>query len=277
MPRPIPSYHSTQPIGVFDSGIGGLTVAAALRHRLPAERLLYLGDVARLPYGTKSPETVVRYALQAARFLVGRGIKLLVVACNTASAHALPALAEALAPLPVLGMVEAGAAAAAAASLTGGIVVAATEGTTRSGAYPQAIARLWPDARVSQVACPLFVAFAEEGLTDGPIAEAVVRDSLGDRFAAAAGNDTLLLGCTHFPLLLPALRAVLGPGPALVDCGEAVAAQAAALLARTGLAAPPGPGGITLVATDSARRVSRHAAALLPELGDTPAVELVDL
>ncbi len=273
----IPSSHSTQPIGVFDSGIGGLTVAAALRRRLPAERLLYLGDVARLPYGTKSPETVVRYALQAARFLVGRDIKLLVVACNTASAHALAALAASLAPLPVLGMVEAGAAAAVAASAGGGIVVAATEGTTTSGAYPRAIAALRPQARVGQVACPLFVAFAEEGLTTGPIAEAVVRAALADAFAPGSGNDTLLLGCTHFPLLMPALRAVLGPGPALVDCGEAVAEQAAALLARAGLAAPPGPGGVTLAATDGIRRVARHAAALLPELGEAPVVELVDL
>lgn len=277
MSQPIPSPYSTQPIGVFDSGIGGLTVAAALRRRLPAERLLYLADVARLPYGTKSPQTVVRYALQAARFLAGRDIKLLVVACNTASAHALPALAAALAPLPVLGMVAAGAAAAVRASRGGGIVVAATEGTTASGAYPRAIAALLPEARVSQVACPLFVAFAEEGLTHGPIAEAVVRASLGEAFAAGGDCDTLLLGCTHFPLLRPALQAVLGPGPAVVDCGEAVAEQAAALLERSGLAAPPGPGGITLAATDAIRRVARHAAALLPELGDAPVVELVDL
>ncbi len=272
-PAPDPSL----PIGVFDSGVGGLTVAAALRRRLPAEHLLYLGDVARLPYGTKSPATVVRYALQAAHFLVRRGVKLLVMACNTASAHALGEVAEALAPLPVLGVVEAGAAAAAAASRTGGIVVAATEGTTASGVYPRAIAARRPDARVSQVACPLFVALAEEGMTAGPIAEAVVRASLGERFAAPAGNDTLLLGCTHFPLLVPALRAALGHGPALVDCGEAVADQAATLLAAHGLTAPEGAGGIRLAATGGAGRVARHAAALLPGwTGGTP-VEEVDL
>jgi len=266
------------PIGIFDSGIGGLTVAAALRRRLPAERLLYLGDVARQPYGTKAPKTVARYALQAARFLVGRGVKMLVVACNTASAHGLEALLRAHPDLAVLGVVEAGARAAAAGSAGGGIVVAATEGTRDSGAFPRAIAALRPDAHVTQRACPLFVALAEEGLGQGPIAEAVARDYLGALFAAEAGNDTLLLGCTHFPLLVPALRAALGPAPLLVDCGEAVAAEAAALLAERDLAALPGAvGGITLVATDAAARFTRLAARLLAESDGPPAVELVDL
>ena len=263
------------PIGIFDSGIGGLTVAASLRRHLAHEHLLYLGDVARLPYGTKSPSTVKRYAEQAARFLVGRGVKMLVIACNTSSAHALPMLADALAPLPVLGVVEAGATAAAHASTSGGIVVIATEGTTRSGVFPQAITALRPQARITQIACPLFVSLAEEGLIQGPIAEAIIRDSLEAHFVNSH-NDTLLLGCTHFPLLLPALRAVLGNTPHMVDCGEAVAAQAQALLAERDLNARQ-HGGITLVATDGIAKFASMAQKLMPELGKNPTVELVDL
>ncbi len=277
MPPSSPALRDL-PIGVFDSGVGGLTVAAALRRRLPRERLVYLGDIARLPYGSKSPETVLRYALQAGAHLAGRGIKMLVVACNTASAHALGALTRAHAPLPVLGVVEAGATAAAEASSSGGIVVIATEGTCRSGAFPRAIAARRPDARVSQTPCPLFVAFAEEGMIQGPIAEALVRHYLGDALTPASGNDTLLLGCTHFPLLVPALRAVLGDSPRLVNCGEAVAAEAAATLAAMDLEAPADfRGGISLVTTDAPARFARLAARLLPELGDHADAELIDL
>ena len=167
------SPHASQPIGIFDSGVGGLTVATALARQLPAEALLYLGDGARLPYGTKAPKTVSRYALQAASFLVGRGAKMLIIACNTASAHALEAVQRAHPGLPVLGVVEAGAEAAGERSLTGGIVVAATEGTCLSGAFPRAILERRPDARITQIACPLFVALAEEGFSQGPIVEAV--------------------------------------------------------------------------------------------------------
>ena len=152
------------------------------------------------------------------------------------------------------------------------------EGTRDSGAFPRAIAGYRPDARVTQRACPLFVALAEEGLSDGPIAEAVARDYLGALFAAGSGNDTLLLGCTHFPLLVPALTAVLGPAPLLIDCGEAVAAEAAALLAERDLAAAPGAtGGITLAATDAAIRFTHLATRLLAETDGPPSVELVDL
>ena len=274
----LPHPHPDLPIGIFDSGIGGLTVAAALRRHLPAERLLYLGDVARQPYGTKTPKTVARYAAQAARFLVGRGIKMLVVACNTASAHGLEALARAHPGLPLLGVVDAGARAAAEQTAGGGIVVAATEGTCASGAFLRAIAARHPAARVTQVACPLFVALAEEGLTEGPIAEAMVEDYLGPRFGPDSDNDTLLLGCTHFPLMAPALTAVLGAAIRLVDCGEAVAAEAAWLLAERGLAAPPSAiGGITLTTTAEADRFTRLASRLLAEGEASSAVELVDL
>lgn len=268
-----------RPIGVFDSGIGGLTVAAALRRRLPSERLLYLGDTARLPYGVKSPATVVRYALHAARFLVDQGVKMMVVACNTASAHAGQAVARAFPDLMVLGVIEAGADRAARLSPGGRIVVAATEGTCRSGAFERAIARLRPQATVTSVPCPMFVPLVEEGLTEGPIAEAMIAQYLGRMFAmpgSGAGNDCLVLGCTHFPLLRPALRAVLGDAPQVVDCAEAVADTVAEWLAGRDLLAH-GPGGIRLTATDGAERFSARAARFFPALGARPSVELVDL
>lgn len=269
---------SRLPVGVFDSGVGGLTVAAALRRRLPGESLLYLGDIARLPYGTKSPATVTRYALNAAAFLARRGIKLLVVACNTASAHALDALAEAHPDLAVLGVVEAGAAAAARQSRSGRIVVAATEGTCRSGAFARAIQAHRPDAQVAQVPCPMFVALAEEGLTEGPIAEDMVRHYLAEHFHGPDAADCLVLGCTHFPLLANSLRKVLGPEVALVDCAEAVAGQAASALAEIGLTAPEGTaGGLSLIATDAPDRFARIAIRLFPALGEVPPVELANL
>jgi glutamate racemase len=267
----------TLPIGVFDSGIGGLTVAAALRRRLPSEALLYLGDIARLPYGTKSPATVIRYALKAGEFLAGRGIKMLVVACNTASAHALEALQATHPGLPVLGVVEAGAQAAARSSVSGRIVVAATEGTCRSGAFAHAIVAHRPDAQVIQVPCPMFVALAEEGLTEGPIAEDMVRHYLGEHFLGPQAADCLVLGCTHFPLLANALHKVLGPAPVLVDCAEAVAAQAEEELAGRRMAASAGAGGLSLVATDAPDRFARIAGRLFPGLGGIPQVELANL
>ncbi|MEW5726317.1 MAG: glutamate racemase [Pseudomonadota bacterium] len=266
-----------QSIGVFDSGVGGLTVAAALRRRLPTETLLYLGDTARLPYGTKSPATVVRYALRAADFLVGQGVKMLVVACNTASAHALDAVAAAHPGLPVLGVVEAGAEAAAKASTTGAIIVAATEGTCRSGAFDRAILRHRPDARVTGRPCPLFVALAEEGLTEGPIAEAIAAHYLTGLFPPAGDADCMVLGCTHFPLLTETLRRVVGIGPVLIDCAEAVAEQAAQVLATTATAAPWGQtGGIRLTTTDAPDRFARVARRMFPAL-DLPTPELVDI
>ncbi len=264
------------PIGIFDSGVGGLTVAVAIRRAMPAEHLLYLGDLARQPYGTKSPATVTRYAVKAAEFLVARGIKALVVACNTASAVALDAIARRFPHLPLLGVVEAGAAGAAAASASGRIVVAATEGTCRSGAYERAIGLRRPEAGVTCVPCPLFVALAEEGLTDGPIVESVARHYLGPLFGAGAAADCLVLGCTHFPLLAPTLGRIAGPGVRLVDCAEATSALLATALA--GCPAPAGgTGGLTLIATDAPDRFARIATRLFPALGPVAEVELADL
>ena len=190
-----------RPIGVFDSGVGGLTVLAALLAALPDESFVYLGDTARLPYGAKTPATVERYSLQCARHLVERDVKALVIACNTA------------APLPVIGVHEPGAEAAVAVSGSGRISVLATEGTIAGGAYVRAILARRADAIVQGIACPLFVALAEEGLTDGPIVEAAVAHYLA---RLAPGTDTVLLGCTHFPVLAPALAAALGAGCRLV-------------------------------------------------------------
>jgi glutamate racemase len=212
-----------RPIGVFDSGVGGLTVLRALTARLPDERFIYLGDTARLPYGTKSPQTVVRYARQAAQVLVDADIKLLVIACNTASAVAVDELAAAFAPLPVLGVVEPGAAAACARSRGGRTIVIATEGTIRGGAYERAIERRRPGLPVVGIACPMFVALAEEGWTDGAIPEAIARRYLQDVVSPSQPADTLVLGCTHFPVLKDVLQRVVGPGVTIVDSAETTA------------------------------------------------------
>jgi glutamate racemase len=215
-------------IGIFDSGVGGLTVQREILAALPCADTLYLGDTARLPYGTKSAETVTAYSLKSARFLAAHDIDLLVVACNTASAVALPALRLEL-DVPVLGVVEPGARAAVARSRTGRIGVIGTEGTIGSGAYQAAIRALLPDAAVTARPCPLFVPLAEEGWTDpgDEIVRAIVRRYLSPLLAADV--DTLVLGCTHYPLLKAAIAAEL-PDVALVDSAEAIAAEVRARL-----------------------------------------------
>ena len=212
-------------IGIFDSGVGGLTVQKAIIERLPWLDTLYLGDTARVPYGSKSPQVVTQYSLRNARFLAARGIELLVVACNTASAVALPALGEALG-IPVLGVVEPGAREAARATRTGRIGVIGTPSTVASGAYQRALEAARPGAAVVARACPLFVPLAEEGWTDAgdEVVRAVARRYLAP--LASAGVDTLVLGCTHYPLLAAAIAAAL-PGVALVDSAGAIAGEIA--------------------------------------------------
>jgi len=271
------SAASLLPIGVFDSGVGGLTVLRALRAALPAEDFLYLGDTARLPYGTKSASTVSRYALQAADRLAGRGIKCLVVACNTASSVAIPALAASLAPVPVIGVIEPGAQAAARATRTGRVAVIATEGTVRGGAYPQALAAIDSRIEVAQKACPLFVALAEEGWTDGPIVEAVARRYLEPLFIGPRPADTLLLGCTHFPALVTPIRRVVGEGVVLVDSAETTAAATAARLGGLGLCRGQGIGTVRLMATDGPERFARVGSVFSGEPIAPGDVELVDL
>ncbi len=276
-----------RPVGVFDSGVGGLTVLRALRAQLPAERFLYLGDTARLPYGTKSDHTVVRYALQAADALVARDIKCLVVACNTASAAALPAMRARYAGLPVIGVIEPGANAACAASRSGRIAVLATEATVRGGAYQRAITRLRPDARVTAIACGLFVALAEEGWTEGPIAAQVAQRYLaGLHEAGQLTVDTLVLGCTHFPALAASIAAAAGPAVRIVDSAATTAAAVGAELAVRGLladgvqsASAPGRGTapLRLLATDGPERFASVGGRFLGAPLSAADVELVDI
>jgi glutamate racemase len=208
-----------RPIGIFDSGVGGLTVLQALRQRLSGEHYLYLGDTARLPYGTKSPATVRRYALNAAAHLARHNIKMLVVACNTASSYALNALVEASA-VPVVGVVEPGVRAALA---IGGrrIGIIGTEGTIRSGAYQGALTAVAPTIGVHATPCPLFVPLAEEGWGDHPVTDQVAELYL--RPILDWGAETIILGCTHYPLLLPSLNRVAGSKVSFVDSASAVA------------------------------------------------------
>ncbi len=219
---------SDLPIGIFDSGVGGLTVYRALHERLPHERFVYLGDTARVPYGTKSLATVERYATENARFLEAHGIKLLVVACNTASALALPAI-RASVGVPVVGMIEPGARAAVRGSNKGqSIGVIATESTVRSGAYARAIAELAPATKVTERACPLFVSLAEEGWAQTDVARLVAEQYLSE--LRAEGIDALVLGCTHYPILRQVIQDTIGADVRLIDSGEAAAESVAQLL-----------------------------------------------
>ena len=266
------------PIGVFDSGVGGLTVLKALRESLPHEDLVYLGDTARLPYGTKSPASISRYASQATRQLQARGIKLLVVACNTASAVALDALREQMSPLPVLGVVEPGATAAVAASRGGKHLVLATEATVQLGAYRQAITDKDPAARVGELACELLVSLAEEGWNDGRIARAIVRRYLDEAGDAARNLDTVILGCTHFPLLRNTFAEVLDQRVAIVDSASTTAAAARELLSERALLNDQRvPGHLQLLATDGATRFARVGGQFLGQALTWKDVTLVDL
>lgn len=268
------------PIGVFDSGVGGLTVLRALRAELPAEHFIYLGDTARLPYGTKSPGTVIRYSLQAAQTIADRGVKCLVVACNTASAAALPALHERFRGLPIIGVIEPGASTACAATRNRRIAVIATEGTVRGGAYQDAIARRDDRAIVTAVPCQLFVALAEEGWTAGDAALAVARRYLDPLFAVrnASTPDTLVLGCTHFPMLDEVIRTIVGAEVAIVDSAATTARATADALERSSLRRPATQGGrIELLATDGAERFAHVGSRFLGEALTREQVTLVDL
>jgi glutamate racemase len=228
---------SDAPLGVFDSGLGGLTVVRALREALPHEDIVYLGDTARVPYGTKGPQTVIKYALGCARHLVGRGVKAIVIACNTVSAVAPERLRVEL-DLPVLEVIGPGARAAVAATRSGRIGVLATSGTIASGAYPRAVSAISTRAETVGQAAPLLVPLAEEGWVDGDVPRLAVRRYLEP--LAKARVDVVVLGCTHYPLLRAVLeaeaRAMLGDDVRVVDSAHAVAADALAFLEGRGLA-----------------------------------------
>lgn len=227
---------SRAPIGVFDSGIGGLTVVREIMRQLPDEDIIYFGDTARVPYGPKSPETVTRYAREITSFLQSEGVKNVVVACNTATAHALTALREGF-DLPITGVIAPGARAAVQVSTNHRIGVIGTLGTITSGAYERAIHALDDDVRVSVRACPLFVPFIEEGWLDHPAIELVANDYLAP--LATSGIDTLVLGCTHYPLIKPVIARALGPDIRLIDSAEETAGEVVRLLRERGLERGP--------------------------------------
>jgi glutamate racemase len=234
-------------IGVFDSGVGGLTVAQQLTQALPREHLIYFGDTARYPYGTKSAETVRAYALENAEFLVDKGIKMLVVACNTVAAVALDLLRSRF-DIPVIGVVEPGAAAAVRATRGRKVGVIGTEGTISSGAYTRALRALQPSLEIYTRACPLFVPLAEEGWVDNDVARRVA--SLYLNSLKRSGIDTLVLGCTHYPLLADVIQAVVGEGVRLVDSARTTAVAAGRELRHLGLARRSGTGSVTFFVSD---------------------------
>jgi len=216
-----------RPIGIFDSGVGGLTVFKAIRAAFPEEDLLYFGDTARVPYGPKSHNTIIEYSIQNARFLLQKGIKILIVACNTSAAVSLDELCH-LTNIPIIGVITPGAEEAVRSTRNKRIGVIGTEGTVRSEAYTRAISKLMPDAVVFSKACPLFVPLVEEGWTDHPVAKAVVHEYLHE--LQQMDIDTLVLGCTHYPLLRDLISQVMGNQVTLVDSAEAITAYLKALL-----------------------------------------------
>jgi glutamate racemase len=220
------------PIGIFDSGVGGLTVYKALRSHLPDERFVYLGDTARVPYGTRSLKTIEMYSIENARFLQKVGIKMLVVACNTASALALPLLQKSM-DMPVIGVIEPGAQAAYKASKSGRIGVIATEATVNSRAYSRAIEQLDKEANVSEQACPLFVPLAEEGWAETEVAQLVAREYL--KSFVTESVDVLVLGCTHYPILKNVIQQTIGGNVKLIDSGEATALTVESILSAKDL------------------------------------------
>jgi len=267
-----------RPIGVFDSGMGGLTVLRALMERLPSERFIYLGDTARLPYGTKSAETVEAYALQATRLLIEASVKMVVVACNTASSVALASLTRQLAPVPVIGVIEPGARAGIAATRNKRIAVIATESTVKGGAYLRAIHAIDASVEVVQQPAQVFVALAEEGWTESAVTIAASRAYLAPLFEGPSAPDTLVLGCTHFPVLVKAILEAVGDKVTIVDSAATTAASVADALAAKGLANEgKDKGAARFLATDSPERFARVGEIFLGRKIDKADVELVDL
>ena len=263
----MPTEKSTDPIGVFDSGIGGLTVAAALQNLLPSENIFYLGDTARVPYGGKSRRTVERYSIEIGGLLLAERAKIIVVACNTASALAVPRMKE-MFKVPVQGVVAPGAEAAVASTKNRIVGVIGTRATISSGAYEHAINSLDGDIRVISVACPLLVPLIEEGMFEDKVTDLMLARYLAPLLSA--GIDTLVLGCTHYPLLREAIARIAGPSVTLVDSAENCALAVKALLEKNTLNAPPERlGKLDVALTDATERFLRTAARALDlEIGD---------
>jgi len=260
--EPVLKNISELPIGVFDSGIGGLTVAAALHRRLPGEDIIYLGDTARVPYGTKSDQMVRRYAIECALFMLNQGVKLIVVACNTATAVALPHLRELL-RVPMIGVVEPGVEAALKQTGSGRIGVIGTPSTIASGAYQSRLRELAPAADVYGQACPLLVPLTEEGRLEGAIVDMVLKDYLSGM--RQKNVEALILGCTHYPLLKPAIARFMGAGVELVDSAEATAHAVEDALLREGLLRTHGRGRVKCYVTDVPRQFNRLAKLFFGE------------
>jgi len=258
-----------RPIGVFDSGVGGLTVLKAIRKVLPQENLIYFGDTARVPYGGRSPKTIIKYSIENAKLLNRFGIKMLIVACNTSSSYALDILKREF-PFPVLGVVVPGAKSAVGASKNKKIGVIGTEATIKSGAYKKAILSLDPFATVFEKACPLFVPLIEEGWLEGEITKLVVEKYLSG--LVERGIDTLVLGCTHYPLIKGVIKSFCGDGIEIVDSAEAVAKEVEGILLGANL---NGGQGITkILVSDKTDRFERLAKMIM---GETATIEEVSI
>ena len=264
------------PIGVFDSGMGGLTVLKQLIHDHPHESFIYLGDTARLPYGTKSRETVGRYALQAAKSLLNRQVKMLVIACNTAST-ALPLLTAAFPDLPIVGVVEPGAKAAIVATRNKHIAVLATETTITSGLYQATIAKLAPDLTVFMQPCGLFVSLSEEGLIAGDIVDRVVQHYLQPVFAHMPDCDSIVLGCTHFPVLSEAIEAALPDSVRVINSAKVASETVSHELARLQLKADAQQPSHAFLVTDQALRFARVGKLFFGQEISIDRIQLIDL
>ena len=263
-----------KPIAVFDSGIGGLTVYRELKRRLPGENFIYLGDTARVPYGTKSADTIVKYSLQNAEFLVSLGIKMLVVACNTASSYAMEALVDRF-DMPIIGVIPSGVRRALKLTASGRVGVIATESTVQSGSYQKLLAETRPGVEVVARACPLFVPLVEEGWLDHGVTRQVGEVYL--RPLAEAEIDTLILGCTHYPMLKQMIGEVLGPAVQLVDSAEALALEIEGILTSLSLEHKGGDAEApdAFYVTDSIPRFQRVAGIFLGrELANIRQVDL---
>lgn len=251
-----------QAIGVFDSGLGGLTILSALRKRLPNEHLIYFGDTANVPYGSKSKTAVTRFSLAIARFLQEQGVKLIVVACNTASALALAELRKQIS-IPVIGVIESGAEKAVCSTKNGKIAILGTEATIKSRAYPKAVLKRKKTAEVFQQACPLFVPLVEENWAHTPVARLTAKTYLAS--IIKSGADTVILGCTHYPVLKPVIAGMLGKKVTIVDSADTLAETVERLLAQNRQAAPKRKGRLTVFVSDDPKRFKRLAGCLLSE------------
>lgn len=271
------------PIGLFDSGVGGLTVLHAMQKIMPDEDYLYLGDTARLPYGTKSPQTIRHYAIQTTSILVSRKIKFLVIACNTATAAALPLLQEAFPFIPVIGVIEPSAQVACRTSVKGHIGVIATESTINGGCYQETILRYRPNALVESLSCPLFVPIVEEGWFDGPIVEGIIAQYLAPLFHERPIDkqpDCLILGCTHYPLLTKTIHTVIGQHIRIVDSAITTANLAQACLKQHNMLRPKEnqyKGSSHFLTTDDPNRFAKTGSLFLDNPIEINEVELIDL